>query len=147
MLFEKWTWKKNQHEANGRLSGKVWCLSVPVGSTSKERKSERTDWWRGRSRKRGRGWIYIASRSGETDRKSDTERDSAGIIITRGLGVGRSVYSNQRRKKREREREIAQERQCRRNVSDVATNYVAKTVSTVWEPRWPNLLRNDANSK
>ena len=95
-LKEKSTW--SQWEA-------LWESLVPVGSTSKERKSERTDRWRGRSRKRGRGWIYIASRSGETDRKSDTERDSAGIIITRGLGVGRSVYSNQRRKKRERERE------------------------------------------
>ncbi len=47
---------------------------------------------------------------------------------------------------RERERERGGESWCMNNIT-IITSHVDKTVSIVWEPRWLNLVRNDANSQ
>lgn len=50
----------------------------------REGECERAELWKGRSRKRGRGWIYIASRSRKIDGKSDREREMVHELLSPG---------------------------------------------------------------
>lgn len=85
--------KKNLKEKSTRSQWEArWESLVPFCfcrhdfKRARQGECEGAELWKKRSRKRGRGWIYIARRSRKKDRKSDRVRDGAWIIITRVRG-------------------------------------------------------------